>query len=350
MVWTTLKLTAASLPLNVIFILCCLLLYNGIARRIHPRLTFSAADLLVIYIVLAVSGALTGYDSLVGLMSVLGHTTWNATPENDWSALFGGHLPKWLLLTDPDAVRDFYKGEVDFFEGGYWEYWFTPALNWMVFFILLAFLLLCITVLLRRPWTEQEKLTYPIIQLPLEMSNPGTRLFRNRLMWMGFAVAAIVDIINGLHYLYPSFPAIPVRGIDLQTYFTSAPWNAMGVARIRFRFFMIGMTYLLPLDLSVSCWVFYLIPVPDLKATNSFSRISDSGDLLRISSRLIQIWYDLQSRTDFRKGPRCKRPRLSLRGPAGAGGAAGVCLCDTVRYPSAPESGISKSPIEPRHR
>ena len=36
-----------------------------------------------------------------------------------------------------------------------------------------------------------------------------------------------------------------------------------------------------------------LIPVPDLKATNSFSRISDSGDLLRISSRLIQIWYDV---------------------------------------------------------
>ena len=34
-----------------------------------------------------------------------------------------------------------------------------------------------------------------------------------------------------------------------------------------------------------------LIPVSDLKATNSFSRISDSGDLLRISSRLIQIWY-----------------------------------------------------------
>ena len=39
----------------------------------------------------------------------------------------------------------------------------------------------------------------------------------------------------------------------------------------------------------------HLIPVPDLKATNSFSRISDSGDLLRISSRLIQIWYENQS-------------------------------------------------------
>ena len=38
-----------------------------------------------------------------------------------------------------------------------------------------------------------------------------------------------------------------------------------------------------------------LIPVPDLKATNSFSRISDSGDLLRISSRLIQIWYQIST-------------------------------------------------------
>ena len=39
--------------------------------------------------------------------------------------------------------------------------------------------------------------------------------------------------------------------------------------------------------------ILQVIPVPDLKATNSFSRISDSGDLLRISSRLIQIWYQL---------------------------------------------------------
>ena len=40
----------------------------------------------------------------------------------------------------------------------------------------------------------------------------------------------------------------------------------------------------------------HVIPVPDLKATNSFSRICDSGDFLRISSRLIQIWYELLGR------------------------------------------------------
>ena len=91
------------------------------------------------------------------------------------------------------------------------------------------------------------------------MSNPKTRLFHSRLFWIGFAVAAVVDIINGLNYLYPSVPYIPVRGIRLDHYFTEKPWNAIGWTPIRFRFFMIGMTYLLPLDLSISCWFFYIL-------------------------------------------------------------------------------------------
>ena len=45
-----------------------------------------------------------------------------------------------------------------------------------------------------------------------------------------------------------------------------------------------------------------MIPVPDLKATNSFSRISDSGDLLRISSRLIQIWYENERKSVIARG------------------------------------------------
>ena len=246
MVWSSLHFTSASLPLNVIFILCCLLLYNAIVRRMHPGLVFSEGDLLVIYIILATSSAIAGYDSLIGLMGTLAHTTWFATPENDWAALFGRYLPEWFIIADQNIVRDFYLGEADFFEGGYWRGWLTPALNWAAFILLLVVLLLCITVILRRPWTEQEKLTYPIIQLPLEMSNPATRLFNNRLMWMGFALAAAVDIINGLHYLYPSVPHIPIREGNLGPYFTTKPWNAIGSTWLRLRFFMLGMTYLLP--------------------------------------------------------------------------------------------------------
>ncbi len=258
MVWSGLHFTAASLPLNVIFILFWLVGYNAIARRISPKLAFSQEDLLVSYLILATSSAVSGYDSLVGLMGILPHATWFATPENDWSNLFAGHLPSWLIIREREVVRAFYVGEIDFYAADYWRYWVIPAISWTVFVLVLTFLLICMTVLVRRPWTEQEKLTYPIIQLPLEMTNPKTRLFHSGLFWVGFAVAAVVDIINGLNYLYPSIPYIPVRGIQLDRYFTDKPWNAIGWTPIRFRFFMIGMTYLLPLNLSTSCWFFYL--------------------------------------------------------------------------------------------
>ena len=259
MVWSSLHFTAASLPLNVIFILFGLIGYNGLARRISPSLVFSQTDLLTIYIILATSSAVSGYDSLVGLMGVLPHATWFATVENDWANLFAGHLPTWLTLADRSVVRAFYVGEADFYAASHWRYWMIPAVSWTVFVLILTFLLMCITVILRRSWTEQEKLAYPIIQLPLEMSNPKTRLFARRLFWIGFAVAAGVDMNNGLNYLYPSIPFIPVRGIQLNHYFTEKPWSAIGWKPIRFRFFMIGMTYLLPLDLSVSCWFFYIL-------------------------------------------------------------------------------------------
>lgn len=256
MVWSSLHFTAASLPLNVIFILFCLIGYNAVARRISPKLAFTQEDLLVIYLILATASAVTGYDSLVGLTGILPHATWFATPENDWANMFSGYLPTWLIITDREAVQSFYVGQVDFFTQ--WHHWLIPGLSWTGFVFVMALLLMCLTVLVRRPWTQQEKLTYPIIQLPLEMTDPKTHLFSNPLFWIGFAVAAIVDVVNGLNFLYPEVPYIPVRGIQLGRHLTEKPWNAIGWTPIRFRFFMIGMTYLLPLNFSVSCWFFYV--------------------------------------------------------------------------------------------
>ena len=139
MVWTGLHFTAVSLPLNVIFILFWLIGYNAVARRISPQLAFSQTDLLVIYIILATSSAVAGYDSLVGLIGVLPHPTWYATVENDWGNLFAGHLPPWLIITNREAVHDFYVGEVDFYRANYWQYWLIPAISWTFLVLILTY-------------------------------------------------------------------------------------------------------------------------------------------------------------------------------------------------------------------
>ena len=95
-------------------------------------------------------------------------------------------------------------------------------------FFLLVFGMLCINVLVRRPWTEAEKLSYPIIQLPLQMTDGRSSLLSNRMMWIGFGLGAGLDILNGLHFLYPIIPGLGGRLYDLRPFFTNKPWNAIG--------------------------------------------------------------------------------------------------------------------------
>ena len=47
---------------------------------------------------------------------------------------------------------------------------------------------MCLVGLFRRQWTESERLTYPTVYLPMEMTGDG--FWNNRGMWLGFAIAA----------------------------------------------------------------------------------------------------------------------------------------------------------------
>ena len=40
---------------------------------------------------------------------------------------------------------------------------------------------------------------------------------------------------------------------------TEKPWNTLGATYIHFRLFLIGLCFLLPLDLAFSTWFFYLV-------------------------------------------------------------------------------------------
>ena len=259
MVWSSLHFTAASLPLNVIFILLLLILLNWLVKFIAPKSALSPGELLTIYIILATSSAISGYDSMVSLMGVIPHAFWYDTLENDWADLFHNDIPEWLVVSDRKVARGFYRGEESFFIARNIDSWITPMLTWSAFIILLVTIMLLINVIVRKQWTEREKLTYPIIQLPLEMTSEKARLFSNRLMWTGFALAAVIDLLAGLNYLYPGVPYIPTRDYSLEQVFTDKPLNAIGFSPIRWRPFIIGLTYLLPWDLSFSCWFFFVM-------------------------------------------------------------------------------------------
>ena len=80
--------------------------------------------------------------------------------------------------------------------------WVTPVMTWLVFFSALAFSMMMLSVILRKQWIEHEKLSYPIILLPFEMTT-GASFYRNRLLWIGFAIGFGLDLLNGINFLFP---------------------------------------------------------------------------------------------------------------------------------------------------
>ena len=74
----------------------------------------------------------------------------------------------------------------------------------------------------------------------------------------GFLIAASLSLWNGIAYLYPSLPALPIGITDFKPTLTSKPWSAIDWLPITFYPLAIGMGFLLPLDLLFSCWFFFL--------------------------------------------------------------------------------------------
>ena len=252
--------TTISLFFNVVFILAVLLGLNALVRRLAPRWALAPGELLTVYIMLALASAISGHDMIEVLTPILAHAAYFARPENGWGTDVVPYLPNWLSVKDPRALYEFYTGTGSLYHAYNLRAWGIPVLCWTAFLALLGFIMLCINTLLRRQWTESERLAYPLVALPLEMVNPRTGLFRTRLFWAGVILSAALELWNGLAYLYPSLPMLPLKRFgpqqDLNSYITAPPWNAIGWTPMALYPFGVGLGMLLPVDLLFSAWFF----------------------------------------------------------------------------------------------
>ena len=250
--------TTISLFYNAVICLFVLVLLNLILSRISARRALTRRELLTIYSMLAVGSAMSGHDMLQTVVPALTHGYWYATPENEWQSLFWRYLPRWLVVQDPGRLGVYYQGESSVYLSSHYKLWLTPIAWWTTFFAALFAVMLAINMLIRVAWTVREKLTFPIVRLPYQLTEPGGAFFRSRLMWIGFAVSGGIALWNGISVLRPFLPQIPTRHFEIGQYFTQRPWNAIGWTPMYMLPFAIGIAFFMPLDLSFSIWFFYL--------------------------------------------------------------------------------------------
>jgi hypothetical protein len=253
------------LPIAGIFLLSLLTLgVNAFLFRYRPRSVLRVPELAVIWSMILVGGGLASSGLMRYMLPLPVAAVYYGASKPAWAG-FLGNIPDWMLPTR-DAASPVVLG---FFEGlpagGRipWGAWVRPVAAWGVGYALLVVMMFSLGSLLRRHWTDNERLTFPLVQLPLEMMRapePGrvvNSFYRNPLTWTGFVLVALIHSMNGLHTYYASFPQLPLI-LDTSKAFPDRPWNALGITQLRIYFSIIGVTYLLATEVSFSIWFFFI--------------------------------------------------------------------------------------------
>ena len=256
---TWLGLTA--FPISAFCAFFLLLVLNAPLRRAGRGL--SRGELLVAYAMLLAAAGVSSFGLTGLLVPYAAGPHYFATPENHYTETILKYLPRWLLL--PESVSTALYEGLPPGRGVPWTVWLRPAVGWGILIAGVYLGLIAIASAVRRPWVEDERLVFPLVQLPLELAAYDDQrqgwpsYFRNPLVWGFAAVPFLFHGINGLHHYIPAVPAINLHRIDLGGLMTGRLAEAVRPFWLRLLFTVIGLAYLLPSDVGFSLWFCYFL-------------------------------------------------------------------------------------------
>ncbi|NQT93297.1 MAG: hypothetical protein HQ559_11095, partial [Lentisphaerae bacterium] len=169
-------------------------------------------------------------------------------------------MPQYRLF-DASLAR-FLVGDVP------WSDWVRPLLNWAALLVLTYLVLMTLNVLIFRQWAFNEKLIYPLAELPEhlvgvhdETDGACPQLFKTGLFWVG---AAISGSVLGWNLLVGSGVIPGLAGIDLLNRWSgfiggTAFEGLIPRTRSAVFFTMIGLSFLIPRKISFSLWFFHVL-------------------------------------------------------------------------------------------
>ncbi|MAF11361.1 hypothetical protein CMK11_13005 [Candidatus Poribacteria bacterium] len=249
--------STSSLIWTSVYNMTALVLLSRLARRWRPAWALSRAELLAIFAMFNIAAAVAGHDLIQILVPLIAYPLWHASPENDWAQTLLPFLPDGATVTDRLALAPYFQGESSLLHAEHLRAWLLPVLNWTGFIAVLLIVALGINVLVRKQWTEVDRLSYPVIQLPLHLAAPTRAFMLDPVLWAGFATTALLRSVNNVNRISPSFPRVPMS-YDFGGFFMESPWNAVGWLPFNIIPNYIGIGYFVPLDILFSCWFFLL--------------------------------------------------------------------------------------------
>lgn len=272
------RMTVAHLPIAALILFLVLIFVANPLLRLHrPQAAFSPHELSLIFSMLLIASLIPGKVFVSYFIAIIATPYYFAAPENQWVTTFFPYLPDWLLASNQGhAMEWFYEG----LPAGAaipWTAWVIPIFWWMSFFVVLFFMGACTVTIFRKQWIEHEKLTFPLVKVPLdliaaEQSQGQSHIFLNdRLFLAGCGIVLFVAVWNILSYFYLVSP-IPIGASSfLQPLQLSPSFPAIP---LRINVYMLCFAFFISLDILLSIWVFFLLGIVE---SGLLTRIGLSG-------------------------------------------------------------------------
>ncbi len=271
-------LVGNNLPLGAVMLTFLLTVcVNGPLSRWAPRYALSTGEVAVAFTMVLVSCALPSSGLMRYLPGALSGTFFGARERGEYLYLLDSlHISNWLFpnyggrsmrewANDP-IVWGFHErwtgdGPIPF------TAWIRPAITWGVFTFALYGALMCMVLIVRRQWFENERLAFPLAQIQLalvEQPRPGrwlNSMLAARSFWIAAGAVFLLHAYNGLSNYYPRYIArIPVY-YSLFDLFSEPPWVYLDtkVKDCAIFFTALGVTYFVPSTVAFSLWFFYIL-------------------------------------------------------------------------------------------
>lgn len=259
-----------STPAAVFLFFLFFVIVNPLLGLMRRRWFFSRAELVTVYIMGAVACTVPTVGLVCVLIPHISAGTYFATPENEWGAKVLPYVPSWLRVSDEKAIKHFYEG-LPRGQSIPWEAWAEPLLAWSVLVLAFFGAMTAMMVLVKRQWVEYERLTFPLVQVPIAMLGDDeeeegliSQFCKNPVVWIGVLVPLVLYSQRALHNYFPIIPeGMPIS----ESYYF---WNNKFRLRLSLSYAVLGFGYLLSVKLGFSLWFLGLLTMFEHAALHHF--------------------------------------------------------------------------------
>ena len=265
-----------STPAAVFLFFLFFALVNPLLGLLRRRWLFTKPELVAIYIMGAVSCTVPTLGLVCVLIPHVSAGAYYSTVENDWAEKVSPHIAPWLKVEDEQAIKYFYEG-LPKGEAIPWQAWLEPLLAWSVLALAFFGAMTAMMVIVRRQWVEYERLSFPLVQLPIAMigeqggngdQGQESRLFgdfiKNPVVWIGVLIPVLLYSQRALHNYFPIIPeGMPIS----ESYYF---WNDKFRLRLSLSYAVLGFGYLLSVKMGFSLWFLGLLTMFEHAAMHHF--------------------------------------------------------------------------------